>query len=210
VATARDTVYETLRTRLTKGHYPADASLIPAVLSEEFAVSRTPVREALGLLERDGLLVSTTRGFVIRRRTDEEVLEIFEVRAVLDSAAASAAAERRSPLDLARLEVLAGKARESTDPAQIRLLFNEWHDGIRQAAHNETISALLRTLDAQVRLAAPWTTPPADHTFAASYAEHEEIHAAIRDGDPERARTAMLRHHDTDRDNRISQLVGRS
>lgn len=204
---ARDTVYETLRRRLTTGHYAEDVSLIPAALSDEFSVSRTPVREALGLLERDGLLVSTQRGFALRKRSDEEMLEIFEVRAILDSSAAFAAATRRSPVDLARLDELAARARSGTDPELIRQTFNRWHDAVRHAAHNETISALLRTLDAQVKTSAPWKTPRADHTFDATYADHDAIKDAIRAGDAERARTKMLEHHARDRDTRILQLV---
>ncbi|MBM9468515.1 GntR family transcriptional regulator [Nakamurella leprariae] len=208
---ARDTVYDTLRARLASGHYDPDASLIPAVLSEEFAVSRTPVREALGLLERDGLLVATTRGFVIRRRSDEEILEIFEVRAVLDSAAAFAAAGRHSPIDLARLDELSTQARRADDAATVRRLLNEWHDGIRRAAHNDTISALLRTLDAQVKLSAPWRTPAtpsdADPAFADSLREHDAVLEAVRAGDAELARHRMLEHLAHDRDTRIRQLV---
>jgi DNA-binding GntR family transcriptional regulator len=204
---ARDAVYETLRRRLTTGHYSEDVSLIPAALSDEFAVSRTPVREALGLLERDGLLAATQRGFVIRKRSDEEMLEIFEVQAILDSSAAYAAATRRSPIDLARLRELAERARAGTEPELIRQTFNRWHDAVRHAAHNETISTLLRTLDAQVKTSAPWKTPQADHTFDASHADHDAILDAIRAGDAERARTKMLEHHARDRDTRILQLV---
>ncbi|MEU6672394.1 GntR family transcriptional regulator [Streptomyces sp. NPDC046727] len=54
-----NTVYDELRHRLTSGRDPQDASLVPLAQSEEFAASRTPVREALALLERDGLLVGT-------------------------------------------------------------------------------------------------------------------------------------------------------
>jgi DNA-binding GntR family transcriptional regulator len=204
---ARDTVYATLRLRLTSGHYPEDASLIPQVLSAEFEVSRTPVREALGLLERDGLLVSTQRGFAIRRRSDEEMLEIFEARAILESSAAYAAALRRSPIDLARLDDVLARTRAESEPAGIRRSFNLWHEAVRQAAHNQTISDLLHTLDAQAKLSAPWKTPLAEGTFDTSIAEHEQMTEAIRAQDPERARTLMLEHQAHDRDTRILQLV---
>ncbi len=51
---ARDAVYEALHERLTHGHYPADATLIPQTLSEEFGVSRTRCEKRWGLLERKG------------------------------------------------------------------------------------------------------------------------------------------------------------
>lgn len=209
MASARDTVYAALRTRLLAGDHPRDASLVPQALSEEFQVSRTPVREALGLLEQDGLLVSTSRGFTIRQRSDEEVLEIFEVRGILESSAAHAAATRCSPIDLARLQELADRARQATDPAAKRRFFNLFHDCVRDAAHNTTIASLVNTLSAQIKLAAPWKTDESDEGLARSMDEHDAVLEAILAGDGELARTRMLEHLAHDRDNRISQLVAK-
>ncbi|MEK8174411.1 GntR family transcriptional regulator [Streptomyces sp. M19] len=205
----RDTIYDQLRQRLTSGHYPPDASLVPLALSEEFAVSRTPVREALALLERDGLLVAARRGFVLRQRSDEEMLELFEVRAVLDATAASSAALRRSPVDLARLDAHLEQARSLEDPREIRRSFNEWHDTMRRAAHNGTVITLLHTIDAQVKASAPWRTPTVDDTIEATFAEHEAVTEAVRAQDPEAARVRMLEHHAHDRDTRIRQRIRR-
>ncbi|MEU6608643.1 GntR family transcriptional regulator [Streptomyces shenzhenensis] len=205
----RDTIYDELRHRLTSGHYLPDASLVPLALSNEFTVSRTPVREALALLERDGLLVATRRGFALRRRSDEEMLELFEVRAVLDATAASSAALRRSPVDLVRMDVLLEQAGTLDDPAEIRRSLNEWHDTVRHAAHNGTVIALLHTIDAQVKTSAPWSTPTVDDTFEATLAEHRAVTEAIRDQDAEASRVRMLAHHARDRDTRIQQRVRR-
>lgn len=210
MASARDTVYATLRERLMAGHYGRDSALVPQALSEEFQVSRTPVREALGLLEQDGLLVSTSRGFTIRRRSDDEMLEIFEVRGILESSAAAAAATRRSPIDLARLQDLAERARTEADPAVKRRLFNAFHDCVRDAAHNATIATLVNTLSAQIKLSAPWKTDESDEGLARSMDEHDAVLAAILAGDGERARAHMLEHLAHDRDNRISQLVAKA
>lgn len=209
MASTRDSVYTELRNRLLAGHYALDASLVPQAVSEEFAVSRTPVREALGLLERDGLLVSTSRGFAIRRRSDEEMLEIFEVRGILESSAAQAAATRSTPIDLARLQELAERARQEPDPAEKRRLFNLFHDCVRDAAHNTTISTLVSTLSAQIKLAAPWKTDESDEGLARSMDEHDAVLEAILAGDGELARDRMLEHLAHDRDNRISQLVAK-
>lgn len=207
MANARDTVYEILLGRLTAGHYPATASLIPQTLSDEFAVSRTPVREALGLLERDGLLVSTSRGFTLRRRSDEEILELFEVRAILESSAAAAAAHRASAIDLARLRDFVAQAREHTDPVEVRKAFNLFHDCVRFVAHNETISVLLRTISTQIKVAAPWRTRPVDEGLDRSCADHEGILAAIETGHAESARSLMLAHLAHDQETRIAQLI---
>ncbi len=207
---ARDAIYSALRRRLMSGHYLDAGPLAPTALSEEFGVSRTPVREALALLERDGLLESGSRGFTVRQRSVEETLEIFEVRAILDSAAASAAALQRSSIDLAKLEELHRRAVAETRPEAVRVLYNQWHDCIRAAAHNRTILAVLHTLDAQAKSSAPWTTAPAAPDFTQSHAEHERILEAIRRYDAESARTEMLEHLGRDRDLRIRQMVSHS
>ncbi|MBB2949134.1 DNA-binding GntR family transcriptional regulator [Actinoplanes lutulentus] len=206
---ARDTVYRTLLERLTHGHYAAGDPLIPQTLSEEFAVSRTPVREALALLEQDGLLVSGRRGFEIRRRGDEEILEIFETRAILESSAAYAAATRATPIDLARLQDLHDRSQATDDPAEVRRLFNHFHDAVRNAAHNRTITTLLRTIEAQVKVSAPWNTPGGARDFGPSFAEHAALLDAIRAGDAAAARTVSLEHAAHDRDTRVSQLIAR-
>nr|WP_301539732.1 FCD domain-containing protein [Nocardioides sp. zg-DK7169] len=137
------------------------------------------------------------------------MLEIFEVRGILESSAAYAAATRRSPMDLARLQELAHRARREPDPAVQRRLFNLFHDCVRDAAHNTTISTLVNTLSAQIKLAAPWKTDESDEGLARSMAEHDAILAAIVAGDGEEARARMLEHLAHDRDNRISQLVAK-
>ncbi|MBQ9919162.1 MAG: GntR family transcriptional regulator [Microbacterium sp.] len=206
---SRDTVYRTLLERLVHGAYANGDALIPQVLAEEFHVSRTPVREALGLLERDGLLVSGRRGYVVRQRDDQEILDIFETRAVLESAAAYAAAARATPIDIARMQDLHDRSQTASDAVEVRRLFNHFHDALRNAAHNATITSLLRTIEAQAKVSAPWGTPAGGREFAPSYAEHAAILDAIRSADPAAARAASLAHSASDRDTRVSQLIAR-
>lgn len=202
---ARDEVYTTIRERLTQGVYQPSDVLIPGTLSTEFAVSRTPVREALGLLERDGLLRSTSRGFTPWIRSAEEVLEIFEVRGILESAAAAAAAQRRTDTDIVRLRESARLAREADTAADIRRHLNTWHDAVRRAAHNTTISNLLHTLEAHIKVAAPWrdTATTSTRPIDDRRDEHEAILTAIIDRDDHAARSLMLAHLDNDQRARV-------
>ena len=63
-------------------------------IANEFGVSRMPVREALMQLVHDGMIESTSRGFVLRRYSDREIEEIFEIRRLLEPAAAAIAAKK--------------------------------------------------------------------------------------------------------------------
>ncbi|MGW4984583.1 FCD domain-containing protein [Streptomyces mirabilis] len=107
-------------------------------------------------------------------------LELFEIQAVLDAAAAASAALRRGPVDLARLDALLDHAQSLDDLAQIRRSLNDWHETVRHAVHNGTVVAFLQTLDAQVKTSAPWRTPEVADTFTAAFAEHRAVTEAIR------------------------------
>jgi DNA-binding GntR family transcriptional regulator len=202
-------VYRRLRENLLAGHYPVDSPLIPGVLSTDFEVSRTPVREALALLAQDGLIEPVRRGFMIIQRRDDELLELFEAQAALDAAVASAAAERRTDVDLLRLQDAQDRSVQQQDPVDVRLALRQWHTALREAAHNRTMTDLLDRLDAQIKLGAPWRPADSDGVFERPIAEHREILAAVRDRDAGGARVAMLAHHAADRDNRIAQLAQR-
>lgn len=206
--TARDLVYAELRRRLTTGEYAPDVALVPGVLSAEFEVSRTPVREALGLLEQEGLLRGTSRGFALRIRSESELVDIFETRGVLDAAAAAAAADRRDGIDLHRLRDLTARARAESDPTEVRQLFNAWHDAVRLAARNATIADLLHTLDAQAKVSAPWRPDEADRSYDDRCDEHEAILTAIAARDSEAARSLMLEHMRRDHEERVRGALG--
>lgn len=88
----REQIYEHLRERICTGQLTFDDRLVDVDIASEFGVSRMPVREALMQLVHDGMIESTTRGFVLRRFTDREIEEIFEIRRLLEPAAAAGAA----------------------------------------------------------------------------------------------------------------------
>ncbi|WP_084350812.1 GntR family transcriptional regulator [Millisia brevis] len=225
---ARDRIYAEIRRRLTSGTYGPGDSLIPAALSVEFDVSRTPVREALALLERDGLLTITSRGYLPRIRSEQETLDVFEVREILETAAAKAAAQRRSETDLARLTEATSRAAASADPTEKRLLFNDFHTILRHAARNPTLTELLQGLEAIAKVCAPWresTTQRESSTgrespngpgpseggsrpFVDRQSEHEDILAAIVDGDADRAESLMREHLLRDRQLRVGGRTG--
>ncbi|MGN6220926.1 MAG: GntR family transcriptional regulator [Microbacterium sp.] len=133
-------------------------------IASQFGTSRTPVREALAILESDGLLEMRARK---RPRVvlydSERIKEVFFLRATIMAALAEAAAERITQEDLTELvslvDVLAGHARESDD-ARYRWAHFQFFDAIVEIAGNKTArpilnSLFLRTLSIRQALAAP-------------------------------------------------------
>ncbi|WP_233887027.1 GntR family transcriptional regulator [Paraburkholderia flagellata] len=105
-----DTIYEKVRERLRRGEVAPNERLLDYQIADEFGCTRMPVREALLRLVKDGQLVGTTRGFVIPRLSDKDVREIYEVRRLLEPAAAASTATALSEDQLAALSRIYKKA----------------------------------------------------------------------------------------------------
>ena len=96
--------YEQIRRAIVEGRYEAGRRLIEKNLAEEFELSRTPVREALRMLESEGLVVSLpNKGAVVRPLSSHDVYDIYDLRVRLESLAAERAARDPRPEQLAVL-----------------------------------------------------------------------------------------------------------
>ncbi|MGW3954228.1 GntR family transcriptional regulator [Streptomyces sp. NPDC004752] len=201
--------YTRIRQSILSGQAGPGTVLIPTTLSAQYNVSRTPVREALIRLEQDGLVEQATRGYVVRTRTPEEILEICEARIALESSAAQAAALRRTELDLARLVHVHESTVAARDPAELRELNMLWHVALREAGHNASIAELMDRLDAQLRVYDARTAPATDlpDNLSLILEEHAAILDAVRRRDAAAARERMIAHQSRTRDLRISALA---
>lgn len=109
-----DEVAEALRERIYAGDYAPGAILRQEHIAAEFGISRTPLREALRVLERDGLVIHLRSGVRVASADLTRLIDAYAVREVLDGVAARFAAERASDADIAKLRAhVAGRARSS-------------------------------------------------------------------------------------------------
>ncbi len=193
--------YARLRADVLDGEFARDELLQESVLGTRYGVSRTPVREALVRLEQDGLLERVPRGYRVRSGTPEDVLDIYDARTALEGVAAASAAERRSPLELARLESLHADV-EGADPDEQRRLNLLWHQALWAASRNATVTGLLERLTAQLRIYDGRRTESAPD-LSASRSEHAAVLDAVRARDGEAARVAIAGHLQRSRDLRL-------
>lgn len=198
--------YESLRHQLLIGRYPPGSLLQETILGRESGVSRTPVREALARLEQDGLLVRAPRGYRVRHRTADEVLDIFEARIILEAHAASIAAIRHTELDLARLRGVLAQARGAADVEALWNSDTAFHQTLRQAAHNEVIAEVLHRLDAQMTIHGSYVARRTEGADL-SRQEHEAIVTAVAARDAAEAGKRMTEHLTRVRDLRVAALV---
>ncbi len=115
----RDQVVEQVRAAIIEGRLRPNDHVTEATLTSELGVSRTPVREALILLEREGLIVSThNRGAFVRAFDSDDVVEIFSSRRVLEDFVAELVIDKLTEDDFDQLEALIARNRVAIDGNQ--------------------------------------------------------------------------------------------
>jgi len=119
-------------------------------VSEVFGVSRTIVRQALRNMAFGGLLtIEKNRGASVSKPTLKEAHEVFQARALLEPSTARAAAERTTPVDIARLQRHIKEEHEALDKGQLGLalkLSGDFHLEIARIADQQTIEHFLKQL----------------------------------------------------------------
>lgn len=143
-------VKEKLLDALLHGEYLPGDRLVESQLSVSFGVSQSPVREAIKSLEEMGLVtVEPYKGTTVRKITNQEIREIFVVRAALESTAAGIAAEKITPRDSQKLEKILRdmiETAESGDIVKRVKLNNQFHEEIIRISENGLILKLSKTL----------------------------------------------------------------
>nr|WP_319247611.1 GntR family transcriptional regulator [uncultured Celeribacter sp.] len=119
----KDVIYETCLSRIQRGEVTSDDRLVDTALAEEFQVSRMPVRDALMRLTHEGYLESTTRGFALPNLKPEKILEIFELRRLLEPRAAALATAELTEEDLQILQEAVARSEHTLETKNVEDLY---------------------------------------------------------------------------------------
>ena len=192
---ASERAYAQLRADIIDWRLPPGSVLAEVELSERLGVSRTPVREALGRLLADGLVVAQGgRGLVVTTVSVDDIAQLFELRQALEQQLARLAARRRDPRVFA---ALAAEFRDApallADRAAYYELIERFDAAMDDAAANPHVIAALRTVRthlARVRRLARDN----DARLLAAAREHLLIVEAIAAGDADLAASATHVH----------------
>lgn len=201
------TAYARLRADILAGELAPGTPLRETALAERFGVSRTPVREALRRLEQDRLLVPGARGLEVRRIDPEEVVQIYDMRILLEAEVARQAAAAHRTSDLLRLEGLLARDQDLVDPDDVtRMRTNlEFHEALWQATHNPVLVDLLHRLSVHL-VHTPRSTLSVDGRWDAALDEHAGLLRAVRGRDADRAAEIATAHMNTARSLRLDLL----
>ena len=195
-------ILERLRGLILTGEYGPEERLIEEQLAQRLGVSRTPVRQALTMLEAEGLVeIAPNRGATVCSFSIEDVWDIYDLRAVLEGHAARRATGRIEGGELERMrklagemEGLAGRFDDHEDEIRVLVALNqEFHGTIVEASRNRRLQRLInRTVEIPLMFKAFfWYTP---HERAISNQYHRRILEALEKGDADRAEISMREH----------------
>ena len=199
-----DDTYQRLKSSILEGELHPGMVLTEFQIAEAHGVSRTPVREALTRLQQDGLVERGERGLVVRERSPEQILDIYEVRILLEGAVAAVAAERHNSFDKIRLENALRRA-DGLDTDNVSGLVRAnrtFHEAVWTASHNDAMIDLLSRLNLHVGRY-PATTLAYPGRWHVACGEHRNIADAILARDSERAEILAREHFTAARDIRL-------
>lgn len=196
IKTLPEQLAEKLVELIINGDYQPGQRLHEAALAERFDVSRGPIREALRLLEREGLVtMASRRGASVTRLTRRRVSDIFQVRAALMGICAEDIARERSEdiqsvLDEGTRRLFA--AHEAGDVGEFIVIVYQVSMYVAEASGNEIARAILFSLGRQTLSLTRRVFEDAGHRLAWA-TNWKAITEAIRAGDPVRSRQAVRR-----------------
>ena len=175
---------------------PGEIRLDERQLSQDLGVSRTPIREALSVLEQEGFVRSVPRrGIYVVRKTKREVIEMITVWAAIESLAARLAAERASESDLRALRELFTQFEENpsehiSEYSQANMAF---HKAIIRMGGCALMSELTDNLFIHMR-AVRAVTMRQDNRARRSIRDHMNIISALEKRDPDLAERLVREH----------------
>ena len=164
-------------------------------LANRFGVSRTPIRDALSRLEDLGLAERVNRGLEVRALDPEQVIQVYDMRILLEVEASGQAAQNRNLNDILTLEALLERDRSLEKPTDAELIQTnlEFHRAVWKASQNPVLIDLLERLMTHL-VHAPTSTLSVDDRQNEALNEHAKLIEAISDRDTAAARDIANQH----------------
>lgn len=193
----RDVVFRTLREGILKGELKPGERLMELQLASRLGVSRTPIREAIRMLELEGLAVTIPRrGAMVAKMTEKDMEDVLQIRKCLDELAVRLSCDKMTPEQLKALYLALKKFEESTrsqDVKQIAQADVEFHDTIYKAADNPKLLTLLNNLREQMyRYRLEYLKDAS--AYPRLIAEHQEIYDGLARKDKEQVIRVTGKH----------------
>lgn len=209
------TAYDEIRNAIIDGRFELGQRLTEEFLAGTFNLSRTPIREALRHLRSEGLVVADGRGVAVRSFTESEIVEIYDLRSLLEGYAASFAAMHATAADIVELEavndemerILHEPYREFDKDQTERIMRSnqKLHESVmRLSGKAMLLTVVSRMMVMPLVFRSYFWRSSAD--IRQSYSDHQQVVRAIANHDVQCAQAAMAEHIFTGRDQVLRHL----
>ena len=208
-ASLADQVFEKLENDIILGVYPRGEILTELKLVEQLGVSRTPIREALRRLEQERLISDTGRGSVVLGISEDDLVDIMNIRQHIEALAAYYAAQNMTPDDIKELSHIIDLQDfyyAKWDVEHLRQADDAFHDAICNFSGRNVIIDTLIPLHRKTRryrkiaMEDKWRT---DNTLK----EHHAIFDAIAAGDAELAQALTAKHIENAKNHIVKKVI---
>lgn len=193
----RNKVFKYIKAQIINGHYQPGESLVESKLADELGVSRTPIREAIRLLELEGLVETIpNKGAIVLGISDKDVEDIYAIRKLIEGLAARWAAERINAVDKKELQKtidLMEFYAQKGDLDELADLDNKFHQIIYEASGSKILNLTLSNLHQYVQLAR-LESLRVPNRLKQTLSEHHAILDSFLSGDLDRAEATLAEH----------------
>jgi len=212
VENLNDQVYEKIRNDIVTGQLIPGTRLVDLQLAERYGISRTPVRDALQKLTKEGLVVSPQKkGYYVFKATRQDIVEIFEIRVILDKAVITKLVSEMMPNNyqyyLGLLKNIEDRLNEGIlkGPKEFTHYDEEFHDSIISLSNNSRLLEIYSANRIQTKAFRSMTSFSQDRIDKANKL-HFELLDAIKNIDCEHAVQAVIKHVELSRKDALADI----
>lgn len=180
----RERVYEKLKEMIFDSELLPGERVVETDFAEKFKVSRTPVREAIRMLELEGLLEDNPNGGVsVKKIGINDIEEVFQIRIALEGIILKEIIEKKSLADIDQLEKLLNETKvimeENKDTDKIFRLFSKFNDMLYSLSEYPKVVSLIKNINVYLKIFRKYSIDNAVRRQIA-YEEHWEIYEALK------------------------------
>lgn len=205
----REIAYEVLKHAIVTGEIPAGERIVETDYAERLHISRTPLREALRKLERDGLVEYVLRrGVVVRAFTIEDVDEIYTIRNALEMLTLPAIIERATPEDIVSLRAKLhemDKVMAMDDIEKLSPMARAFHSAITHISGKNRILRVIESQDEFINRFSAMAIRQEDRRVQA-HEEHHKLVDYIEQRDLEHLEKLTRKHIERSKENCLAAL----
>ena len=206
----REKVYDRLKEMIINEELKPGERIIEVEFSEKFKVSRTPLREAIRILELEGLLEdSGGNGMAVKKIGISDIQEVYEIRIALEGIILKEIVENKDKNGINQLEELLNKTKKlldtSKDADQLFKLFSEFNDILYNLSKYQKVVNLIKNINMYLRIFRKYSIDNEERRLKA-YNDHVGIVEALKDWDLEKALNLNKLHLSNSKDFIIKNL----